>query len=402
MARPLPKTLLVVFVALGLAWLIVRTVAVGLLATGAPAAVLKLVPGDPVALIASSGYEGSAAKAPTPVQMAMLTQAARRDPLYFQPFLAKAAQVAATGDHRRAIALARAAAARQPRSVPTRLFLLQEYARVGDTRAAVAEMNPVVALTGTSGQALTDTLRLLAADSQGARIIASALRTNPTWRGAFVRSASGAAERLAFQSLVTPPPGVAEANKQDDRSVFLGRLVQNGDYERAYLAWVNFLPATGAVEADAIYDGSFKGLPGLTPFNWSLSSNETATAERRTDSSLPGRTALDVNFFGQDTAQIATETLFVQPGSYLFTMVGVADSGGQFAGRLRWQLACLPRGPVMPLATVAQFTGRPFAVRTPVALPRGCTAQQLSLIGEPGDVSTLLHAQFSGLKLVAR
>lgn len=395
-----PRFWVVGAVALVLAWLVARVAVAGALAQDAPGAALALWPNNPPALIARSGYVGGS---PSPTQSALLDRAARTDPLYPQPYLAAAARAAATGDHVRAVRLGEAARARDPRSLPTHLLLLEEYARVGDIRAVVAEMAPFATLAGGTAPALGQALDAVAQTPRGAEVIAAALRTNPSWRGAFLAQARGAGERLAFRTLARPPAGASSYDQAQDRSSFLQRLVSAGDYERAYLAWVNFLPPGAAAQVSAIYDGSFRGLPGVAPFGWTLAGSEAATAEPRTDSSLPGRTALDVNFFGNDAATVATQTLFVQPGPYLFTMIGAADAGGAFPGRLSWRLQCLPSGQVIPLATMGQFTGRPFAVRRPVDLPAaGCRAQQLSLTGDPGEVSTLVHAQFTGLALTAR
>jgi len=166
---------------------------------------------------------------------------------------------------------------------------------------------------------------------------------------------------------------------------------------------VNFLSPADGEKVRAIYDGDFRGLPGVEPFNWSFVSNEVASAERRSDSALPGHSALDVNFFGSDSAVIATQTLFVQPGAYMFRMIGTADGGGQFAGKLHWQLTCIPGNATSTLTTIDRFDGRTVTFQHPVDIPQqGCEAQKLSLVGEPGEVSTLIHAQFTGLRLEPR
>ncbi len=391
---------IVAALSLVLAALIVRGAAVGALADARPDLALKIAPGDPVSLIAASGYDPDRPSSPTPAQAATLARAAARDPLYPEPYLASATAAAARGDDRRSIALAEAARARDPRLLATHALLLQEYARVGDLPRAIATMNSLALLSGNVSPALAASMAKVAEDPRGAQVIAAALRSNPRWRGAFVRQANGPGASLAFQTLVSTPGGVPEAETRQDRASFLGQLVQNGQYQRAYLAWVNFLPPARIGEVATIYDGDFADLPGLEPFNWSLISNEAATAERRADSPLPGQKALDVNFFGNNPATIAMQTLLAAPGTYRFTLVGEADAAGTFAGALRWQLTCLPSQSVKSLATVTRFDAKPFRVSQPVTIPaQGCAAQQLSLLGDPGEVATLIHAQFTGLAL---
>lgn len=397
------KPLIVVAVVLAFAWLVVRTAVVGVAATAAPTTALAVAPGNPVALIGSADYMARAPRPPSAGQIATLDRAARTDPLYLEPYLAKASLVGARGDTTRAIRLAEVAQSRDPRNQAVHLFLLQHYARAGDIKAAVAQMGPLVALAGQAGPALANALGVLAQTAEGQRVIGAALHTNPTWRSAFIGQAGPASEGLAFRTLVNSPASIGAADRQRDQQSFLERLIQRGDYQRAYLAWVNFLPRSASNGVQAIYDGNFAGMRGPLPFNWALTSNEVASAERRSDSSLPGRTALDVNFFGSDAAVIATQTLFVQPGSYVFRMIGSADGGGQFAGSLHWQLGCIPSGARFPLATVDRFDGRAVTFQHPITIPQtGCDAQQLSLSGDPGEVSTLIHAQFTGLRLVPR
>lgn len=397
------RTGLVAVLALVLATLVVRGAAIGALSDTRPDLALKIAPGDPTSLIAASGYVAQVDTPPTPAQSAMLLRAAAGDPLYPEPYLASAVAASAYARGDRTIALAQAARARDPRVLATNALLLREYARAGDLPAAVATMNTLAALSGDVGPALAASLSKLADDPQGSRVIAAALHQNPHWRTFFVRQANGPGQSLAFQTLIRTPAGISDAETRQDRSSFLSQLVQAGKYQQAYLAWVNFLPPAQTGNVTAIYDGDFRGLPGLEPFNWSLIENEAATAERRSDSSLPGHRALDVNFFGNNPASIANQTLLVAPGSYHFSLIGEVDAGGTFPGQLRWQLTCLPSQSAIPLATINRFDGKPFRFSRPVVIPaRGCIAQQLTLLGEPGEVATLIHAQFTAVAMVPR
>ena len=311
-----PRNVAVALGAAVLAWLVVRNAAIGLVAAGLPPPAIAR--GDPTALIATSGYDRQAGTVPSAHQTDLLARAADGDALYYQPLLARAAALDARGNRAGAIRLAEIARSRDPRALAVRVFLLERYLRQGRVDAAVAEMNPIAQLANGSGAPLMQMLSTLSQDPHGAEVVAKALRSNPAWRDAFVRQASGAGQALAFRTLATPPSTIADDTMRGNREAFLARLIAAGDYSKAYLAWINFLPPGQAEKVQAIYDGSFANLPGVAPFNWTLSSDETAVAQRVSDSSLPGRTALDVNYFGNDTAVIATETLLVPPGNYSF------------------------------------------------------------------------------------
>lgn len=397
------RTLIVAAVSLGLVTLVGRNTAVQAFTDVRPDLALAFAPNDPGALIAESRYLTDAPNSPSAAQAALLERAARADPLYPAPFLAEAARDQAKGDDGNARRLAEAARARDPRWTATHAFLLSNYARAGNLPAAIESVGTLANLSSATAPALGKALSSAASDPKTASLLATALASNPQWRGAFIGQATGPAQLLAFKTLTTPPHSVSEIDKTKERSVFIDGLMDAGDYQRAYLAWVNFLPAREAGGVEAIYDGDFKGGAGVEPFSWSLVANEAASAERRTDSPLPGHTALDVNFFGHDLTTIATESLFVGAGSYRFELTGMADGGGQFAGVLRWSLLCLPGRTNIPLAKVSKFDGKPFEVRQSVTIPaQRCSAQQISLVGEPGEVATAIHAQFTRLRLIPR
>lgn len=385
-----------------LVWLIVRSFAVassGLLAQ-------RLAPNSGEAMIAASDLQALPGdRLPGSVQLALLHRAALSAPLRYEPFFAQAIVDRAAGRWTDALRAGEAARDREPRAVAVRGLLVEAYLHQRRYLAAIAQLGAIVDRSGDANPDLLKLLTLLADDPGTAGYVGRALRTNPRWRSSFVDYAGAHAENkgLLFKALLAGSTAVAITEQQASQTSFVNSLVAAGDYQRAYLAWVNFLPPQDVRHVDAIYDGNFRGFGGGSPFNWTFASNENAAVERSRDTALPGGTALDVQFYGGGTTTLATQTLLVPPGDYTFTATAMGSSGSHFGGALSWGITCLPSGVVIPLARMTKFPTTPFRVTQRVTIPADrCTAQQLMLTGEPGEVSSLIAAQFNHVALIGQ
>lgn len=389
-------------------WLIVRSMAVLSAGDGQGDArfARAVAPDSAAALIGRSGIDNSdGSSVPTAGQLAVLRRAATRAPLRYEPFLAASIVAQHHQQWLEAERSAEAARDRQPRAVAVRGILLQSYLQEGQYGKAIGEMNAIVARSDRGTETLMQLLTLLADNRNTAGYVQTALNANPRWRSLFVDYASreGTNKQLLFQSLIQPPAGVSASQQQSNQTSFINALVNSGDYEKAYLAWINFLPHADVRHVAAIYDGDFRGYEGPPPFNWSFASDAAGAAERTNDSSLPGKSALDVQFFGTGPSQLASELLFVTPGNYSFSALAEGTSESRFGGTLYWELTCLPSNSVIQLAQISSFPSAPFRISKALTVPAaGCSAQRLVLRGQPGDISALVSAQFTGLKLAGR
>jgi hypothetical protein len=209
----------------------------------------------------------------------------------------------------------------------------------------------------------------------------------------YVTSTGGDAAFL-FKSLVATPDASAIAGEQ---AALVNMLITNRDYQRAYLAWINFLPESALSGIAFVYDGNFAGLPGPPPFNWQLFADGAGNAELARKSSLPQSTALDANYFSEQPSTMAQQTIVLEPGSYIFSYSVTGSHDDDTGGSLGWTLRCLDK-PGTELLRSGLLPSTPTRVDVRFTVPTaGCAAQQLSLVGTSGDVPATYRAEYSGL-----
>jgi len=390
------RLVLAASIGFGMSLLVVENAFIRIYASDSPTSVLRILPDNPVALAAWASGK------PPPIQLEALDRVARQAPLLYQPLLAHARWDAQQGRDFRAVELAQHARRLQPRSIDVLRLLFAEYIRTGRLDEAIRVARPLSALDQGQRENVAQIFLLLAQDSQFAPAIVHALRMNPSWRPPFLAAASHSPEMfdLAFHVLTSPSASQPDEQRSKERSTLLDAMIEAQDYQRAYLAWISFLPRQQLNRMAAVYDGSFKGEPGPRPFNWTLERNADATAELVTDSTLPGGTALRLSYSGQNDTLIASEILMVSSGRYTFSATGSANAESVPAGTLIWQLRCMPAGPVIELASYSAFPTGMIRTRKAVFLPsRNCSAQKLVLRAVRGAITAAISAEFTNLSL---
>ncbi len=336
--------------------------------------------------------------------MEKLAGAMRNAPLSSDPFFVAALHSRAIGRSARATQQMREASRRDPRLVPAHLFLIEQYLRAGDVAGAMAQIAIALRLPSEEGtdSHLMQALYLIARDPRAGGTLDRILAANPPWRSTFVQyvASHGGDPTVLFAALRAKSP--EEARVEEQRG-FLNGLIAQRDYERAYLAWVNFLPANALGAISSVYDGTFHKMPGPPPFNWELFPGDSATAEMIDDSHVPPGTALAVNFFGDSRTRIAEQMLFLPSGNYALTAAATGNSESALGGSFAWEIACLPaHGPIARLE-FAQLGPAPIARRIPVAVPAAqCKAQTLTLFGVPGETNAQVSAEFGAISVKPR
>lgn len=387
-------------------WLIVRSTALAIVGSAGAAPLARIVaPDSAAALIDTSGIRMAPARRPTGAQRSLLRRAAERSPLRYEPFYAQALVEQSAGRWPQAVRAGESARDRQPRTVAVRGMLLQAYLRQGRYAQAILEMNAIMARSVTANENLLQLLTMLSDEPRTSAYVEAALRKNPRWRAPFIEYAGIHAANKAplFKTLVTAPAGDSADQQRVNQTAFVNGLVQAGDYERAYLAWVNFLSPEDVARVQPVYDGDFRGYGGVAPFNWTLTNSASATTERTRDTILTGGHALDVQFFGGSATDLATQTLLVPPGTYDFSALASGSNDSRFGGALYWQITCLPSGKTTQLARLTNFPTAAFRIGGRIIVSEsGCVAQKLTLRGEAGEISALIAAQFTDIRLVAR
>lgn len=263
---------------------------------------------------------------------------------------------------------------RNPRAKAGRIWLMADALRRGDLRTATGHIERLMAIDPTQSLGYFPILADIAKQRGGERLIADILARQPMWRTQFLGflTTRGVAPERIFRlnnGLAGAPGGGAEPAQ----SALIQQFIDRGDYDGAYIAWVNFLPPSALTKVTTVYDGGFAGLAGPHPFNWTFSDNDAASVGID-----PGH-GLHIEYSGAQSARLASQTLLLKPGSYRLDYTAQGSGEAADGGAIAWHLFCLPANkPILELP-VTGLTDRAATRAGRFTVPEGCNAQLLSL-----------------------
>jgi len=322
--------------------------------------------------------------------VSMATQLFSRMPLNpdAQAYLALVA--AAKGDTPRARALMELALRSDGRSVRPRLWLIDHALRHRDYPTAVALLDRLITVIPSRRAQTVAAMAAIVRDPASHPAITKMLATNPVWREDFL---------YAVNQQGMPPDAIfrltaqnsAKASALFEQSALLQTLLKNHEYERAYLAWINFLPETSLKQVGAIYDTEFANLAGPAPFNWQLLNSPDGSAEFRAPRGLTA------SYLGAAPATLAQQTILLSPGRYRLSTIA---SGRDEYNQLAWVIACERGGdPVVTTRLLKLSDGRQKYSSMFQIPASGCEAQQLALTGTPGEFPRTADAQIDAVHI---
>lgn len=366
--------------------MVVRNVVVVEFADLRPQRALAAWPDHPRAELWSALTDiAAAARAGRPVAPQVLQavdDAAGKDPLAAEPFLVHGVQERLAGDESLAAASFRAAELRDGRSVPARYFLADHYLRIGDGRNGLREAGMLARMIPNGVAAFAPFVATYAKDPRNWPELRSIFRSDP-------QLGSAALTELAYDPrnsdlvLQLAPPAASGA-AQPWMTVLINSLVTDRKYAKAYQIW-RTLAGRGAAAEGLIYDAGFRDAATPGPFNWSLTSSALGLAERS-----PGG-KLHVIYYAQDDGVLASQLLVLKPGRYRLAMQVSGDLRN--IGLLSWKLTCEDSKAELLRLRLAAKTEGVFAV------PSGCAAQRLDLVGSAPDLAQALDVTIGGLSL---
>jgi hypothetical protein len=389
------KILLWVLAALLLAWQVVKTSAVGALIRRSPGAAAAVSINDPRVGIAIGMAEFQVGNGRvSPEGQRRLAAALAHAPLAEEPFVVQGVLAIAGGQADRGLRLLEEAKRRNPRSRVARLVLLDRYLRAKRLPEAGVEISVLNRLIARAGEALVPELARMATEPGTGPVLIGVLAREPGLQQAvFQHLAAGKIDPDQLLRL-TRAAGAAPAAAQPWQAVLLDRLVAKGDFGRAVQLWRGFtgLPDKGGEKA--VYDGSFRGLPGPAPFNWSLSSTANGVAERTNGP------ALQIDYYGRADTDLASQLLVLGPGQHRLQFKVQGDAKGD-GSRLEWTVTCAAGGGELLRLPITDTTYSPRAMTGTFTVPSGCGAQWLRLKGIAGEVPTGQNAVFSEVAVAA-
>jgi len=263
---------------------------------------------------------------------------------------------------------------RNPRAKAGRIWLMADALRRGDLPTATGHIERLMAIDPTQSLGYFPILADIAKQRGGERVIADVLARGPMWRAQFLGflTTRGVAPERIFR-LNNGLAGATRGGAEAAQSALIQQFIDRGDYDGAYIAWVNFLPPSTLTKVTTVYDGGFAGLPGPHPFNWTFGDNDAASVGID-----PGH-GLHIEYSGAQSVRLASQTILLKPGTYRldYTVQGsgeVADGG-----TIAWHLSCLPGNkPILELP-VSGLTDRATARAARFTVPADCNPQLLSL-----------------------
>jgi hypothetical protein len=263
---------------------------------------------------------------------------------------------------------------RDPRAKAGRIWLVADALHRGDLATAAGNIERLMAIDPAQSVAYFPILADVAKQRGGERLIANILARAPIWRTQFLGylTTRGVDPARIFR-LNTGPAGVAKVGGEPAQAVLIQQFIDRGDYDGAYIAWVNFLPPSALTKVTTVYDGSFAGLPGPRPFNWTFNDGEAASV------GIDRGNGLHIEYSGAQSVRLANQTVLLKPGNYRFDYTAQGSGEVPDGGLIGWRLLCLPDNkPILDLP-VTGLTGRAVVRAARFTVPAGCNAQLLSL-----------------------
>ncbi len=332
----------------------------------------------------SVGRDQSAAR-PLPPRNATLVRARARSAVMNAPLCVPALRVLgqlaeADGDDAVAGRFMRAAARLSLHDNIADYWLMKKSVAAGDDASAVYYADVLMRTTPQLARFVVPALARIAESGRSGRLVDKLLTGNPPWRAEFfsLLPVSVTDERVPLDLLLrlrksAAPPTAAEVENTIDF------LVARRHYELAYYIFLQFLPPRELRSAGFLFNSSFEDAPSGAPFDWRIVSGAGVTVDIVPRADGHGRHTLMVDFqYGRVDYRSVSELVMLGPGSYEFK----ARFKGQLAGPrgLKWRIACAagPRIGETPMiiGMMPDWRTVTFTFTVP---PKDCRAQYVRL-----------------------
>jgi hypothetical protein len=289
------------------------------------------------------------------------------------------------GDIGRARRLMTLALRSDGRSVRARLWLMDQDLRHRRYGSAIDHFDRLVWIGPRGAAAPINVMAGIVRDPASHAPLARKLATNPSWRGSFLYALNqqGVSPDVIYQ---LTPQGSAKSQVLFEQSALLQSLLKNKEYERAYLAWINFLPEASLKQLGPVYDPQFQEMPGPLPFNWKLSDGIDGSSE------FSKPRGLNASYLGGNAATLAEQTLLLSPGRYRLSVIA---SGSDENNQLSWTITCQTVGEPLRALKITGLNGGRQRYTTQFDVPAAdCGAQRLALVGSPVEFPRTTNVLF--------
>ncbi|MBO9712655.1 MAG: hypothetical protein J7495_07055 [Sphingomonas sp.] len=317
-----------------------------------------------------------------PATRALVRGAAVRDPLSADPYFLLGASRAAEGDRRSGAALVGLAVRRDPRFLPARYWQIDDDARGNRVERATAGVLRAIDLDPDNNQQTVPMLVRLTKVPASWPLIRAALPGASTWRDYYYEKlvAAQVEPSIVFNAIDAARAASGKAPAVQQQGALLQAMVAKGDFDRAYTAWLGWLPQEALGKIAYLYDGGFTGSPGALPFNWQMPTEGDGTA------AIEPSHGLRFDYSPEANIALARQVALIPPGQYRLTSFSKLDQERESdtPASVSWQIACLPKGNVianLALPNAIDLRG----VATTFTVGADCTAQAVMLMGTSSE-----------------
>jgi hypothetical protein len=328
--------------------------------------------------------KGEAGAVGNPEQAALLLM--QRAPLHDAPLALRGLAAAQSGDLAVADQTFAAAFGRNPRNVPSRLWLAHRALQDDDIERAVDLVSGLFAVSPRQNAVHVEALASVARLPGGVAGLEKRLGEGgeaPSWAGAVVSRVNALSPDL---DPLIPLNRITPSTQQ----AFISRMIAERGVEAGFAAWRNFATEVEDDPSSWPYDNTFKGKTAPPPFNWRKHSDLIEFAQGG---------GLNVSYLGRGRPVLVEQLMLLAPGGYSFTTTLSGDSSAD-GGGLGWAIEC--NAPVKELGRVvirelAPSSSRPgFNFVVPEV---DCPAQRIVLRGEPGEFPTRVRAEIASVTI---
>jgi hypothetical protein len=378
-----------------LGWWVVKTSAVDALVRSSPAAAAAVAPTHPGVQLALAmrGVELGVVEIDRD-RRERATAALARAPLAEEPFLLAALAAISNGRSDEAEALLVETRRRNPRLRQPRLFLIDRYLRDGRIAEAGVELATLHRLIPLVTDTLAPQLAVMARDPGISEQVIRMLGNDRDLQQAVLNHlAANAGDPDLILRIAAVGPRTVSRNGLPWQQGLLDTLVERGEHDRAVRLWRGFAGLPASTDAKGVHDGRFQGLPGAPPFNWAIIEGTAGTAE------LSPAPALQVDYFGRETADLVRQLMTLRPGRYRLQFRAEGNAKGDDS-RVGWRVVCAASNIQLAEVALRDVTASPRTIAGEFNVPADCPAQSLRLTGTAGEFPGTQTAAISDLQIV--
>jgi hypothetical protein len=274
----------------------------------------------------------------------------------------------------REIALLSEAIRRNPRSRSARILMIRAQAVRGDVKQAFAQLAVLARLNPDIAERLMDALTSRIGTVRQVDQAMEALKGNDILYQPFINRMIGKSKsRDVVLRLTALVPAHIKA-RPDIRSSLVRLLVETGEVSVAKSIWL--LGVDGSRD-QLLYSPDFGDRRSRPPFNWELLVGPTGAAERIE------RGGIAVTYYDRSSGSLATQLLTLRAGMYQVRVDYEVIDGD--AENVRVRIMCSPSGTVLAEVPLARTKPGVITLSVPFAVPSsGCSAQLGAIVGVAG------------------